>query len=209
MKPVWETRTREVHYTVMKAVYETYEQEICRTVLRPVKCTKTVQICSGRWETRTTVKQSCCGKKHGAAQRILSQHRVWVPEVLEKQVECVRYVPEVQTIRVPYTVRRLVPEHHVKTIAYQVCRMVYETRIKNHTYQVSRLIPEQHVKTVTYQVCRMVPEQRVRIHTYQVSRMVPEHRVKMAAQPDHCLEPSPCASDMNPVCSESDRQLVY
>ncbi len=31
----------------------------------------------------------------------------------------------------------------------------------------------------------------------------------LAAQPDHCLEPSPCASDMNPVCSESDRQLVY
>ena len=45
-------RTRTCNYTVAKPVYETREREVCYTVCRPETYTQTVRVCSGHWETR-------------------------------------------------------------------------------------------------------------------------------------------------------------
>ena len=39
-KPVYETKTREICYTVCKPVYETCEREVCYTVCKPVHYTR-------------------------------------------------------------------------------------------------------------------------------------------------------------------------
>ena len=99
-------------------MWETREREVCRTVCKPVHFTKTVKVCSGRWETETCeipgpvitrcvrepgcwVCDPCTGKKRyvpGEVRRIEEQcpprtvtKKVWVPEVCEKEVKCVRY----------------------------------------------------------------------------------------------------------------------
>ena len=51
----------------------------------------------------------------------VQQCRVWVPEVCEKQIECVKYVRETCVKKVPYTVCQMVPEQRVKTCTYKVC----------------------------------------------------------------------------------------
>jgi hypothetical protein len=91
--------------------------------------------------------------------------KVWVPEVQEKTVNCVRYEREVCKKTVPYTVCRMVPEQRVKTCTYKVCHMVPEQRVKTCTYKVCHMVKEDCVKTCTYKVCRMVPEQRVKTCT--------------------------------------------
>ncbi len=40
-------------------------------------------------------------------------------------------------------------------------------------------------------------------HQHAKNRQDLQKLSDLAAQPDHCLEPPQCASDMNPVCSES------
>jgi hypothetical protein len=102
--------------------------------------------------------------------------KVWVPEVTEKTINCVRYEREVVRKQVPYTVCRMVPEQRVKTCTYTVCKMVPEQRVKTCTYTVCKMVPEQRTKTCTYKVCTMVPEQRVKTCTYTVCKMVSEQR---------------------------------
>ena len=57
MKPVWETRQKEINYTVMKPVWETCQKEIPYTVRRPVWETrqKTINytVMKPVWEERT------------------------------------------------------------------------------------------------------------------------------------------------------------
>jgi hypothetical protein len=169
-KPVYETRTKEIPYTVCKPVYETREREICRTVCKPVHFTKTVKVCRGHWETERCEipgpvvtkcvrepgcwESDCSGRRcyrPGPVKKIQVQcpprtvcKKVWVPEICEKEVACVRY--ERETI--------------VDKQCYKVCKMVREQRVKTCCYKVCKMVPEQRVKT--YQVCKMVPEQRVR-----------------------------------------------
>ena len=77
---------------------------------------------------------------------------VWVPEVQEKTIECVKYVQETCTKKCPYKVCHMVPEDHVKT--YTVCKMVPEQRVKTCTYQVCHMVPEHRVKTCTTRSAR-------------------------------------------------------
>ena len=51
---MWETKTKEICYTVCKPVYETRERDICYTVCKPVHETKTIKVCCGHWETQVT-----------------------------------------------------------------------------------------------------------------------------------------------------------
>ena len=92
-----------------RPVYETAEREVCYTVCRPVKEMQTVKVCAGHWETKEV---TCCMPKAcdpcAPAVQATKQCRVWVPEMVEKQVECVKYVPETVTKKVPYTTCRMV-----------------------------------------------------------------------------------------------------
>ncbi|MEE2781114.1 MAG: hypothetical protein VX431_02840, partial [Planctomycetota bacterium] len=163
-------------------------KNVCYTVCKPVHYTKTVNVCCGHWETQVTccpgpVVTKCvqtpgtwewdpcrcrCCYKPGCCKKVQVQcpprkvcKKVWVPEVKQKCIQCVKYVRETK----------------VKTCCYKVCKMVPETR--TCTYKVCRMVPEKRVKTCCYKVCKMVPETRTRKVAYTCCRMVKEECVKM------------------------------
>ena len=86
----------------------------------------------------------------------MTQCQVWKPEIIEKQVECVRYVPQTITKKVPYTVCRMVPEQQTYQVPYTVCR----------AEQYQRMVPCCHyvAKQVPYTMTRCEP----RVITVQV-----------------------------------------
>lgn len=84
-RPVVETKTKLINYTVIKPVYEKHQKEISYTVMKPVYETKektvTYTVCTMVPETKTkTVEYTTCRM---------------VPEAKQKTVEYqeVRYVP--------------------------------------------------------------------------------------------------------------------
>src|SRR4029078_956130 len=144
-KPVWETKTREICYTVCKPVYETCTRNVCYSVCQPVCYTRVVKECCGRWETRVSecpgrvitkcvqdagcwVWDPCCCKcvyKPGCCHTVQVQcppvkvcKKVWVPEVREKTINCVKYVRENMTKQCTYTTCKMVAEQRVKTCTY-------------------------------------------------------------------------------------------
>ena len=87
--------------------------------------------------------------------------KVWVPEMQQRQVECVRYVAETKTKKVPYTVCKMVPEQIVRKVPYTVCRPEkYQTTVscvryvsKQVPYTVTRCEPKCVTVQVPVQVC--------------------------------------------------------
>lgn len=155
-----ETQYRECTQTVCRPVYETAEREVCYTVCKPVREIQTVKVCSGHWETRTIPASSSCDPCAPAqAER---KCRVWVPQIVEKQVECVKCVNETQTKRVPYTVCRMVAEQRTIKIPYTVCRAEnYQTTVpvvryvaKQVPYTVTRCEPVVVTRQVPVTVCK-------------------------------------------------------
>jgi hypothetical protein len=146
-----EVRYRDCVETVCRPVYETGEREVCYTVCKPVKTMQTVKVCAGHWETRSV---ECCQRNPcdpcAPAVKATKQCRVWVPEMVEKQVECVRYVAETQTKKVPYTVCKMVPEQRVRKVSYTVC--------KPETYQMTVPCVRYVSKQVPYTVTRCEPQ---------------------------------------------------
>jgi nitrogen fixation protein FixH len=199
MKPVWETHTREIPYTFNRPVYETRERQVPYTVSRPVTYTKTIQVRSGHWETEVCERPgpvithrirekgswvwdpALCRTVYcpGEVKCIQVQcppvrisRRVWVPEVCEREITCVRYERQQCVHTCTYRVRRMVPEQRVRTQTYRVCRMVPEQRIRTQTYRVCRMVRECRSREVAYNVCRMVPEIRTRTVAAPVCRAV-------------------------------------
>jgi len=173
-EPVWEQKTvtavryvsetqyRQCVETVCKPVYETAEREVCYTVCKPVKFMQTVKVCGGHWESREV---ECCTPKPcdpcAPATKSVRKCCVWVPEVVEKQVECVKYVHETMTKKVPYTVCKMVAEQRVRQVPYTVCKAVpYQTAArclryvaKQVAYTVTRCEPQTVSTQVPVQVC--------------------------------------------------------
>jgi hypothetical protein len=159
---VSETKFRECVETVCRPVYETAQRDICYTVCKPVRTVQTVKVCGGHWETREV---ACCAPKAcdpcAPAIKTVQQCRVWVPEIVAKQVECVKYVPETVTKKVPYTVCRMVTDQRVRQVPYTVCKAVpYQTTVpcvryvaKQVPYTVTRCEPQVVNKQVAVQVC--------------------------------------------------------
>jgi hypothetical protein len=177
-EPVWEqktvtavryvpeTRYRQCVETFCRPVYETAEREVCCSVCKPVKEMRTVNVCSGHWETRQV---TCCVPDPcnpcAPAAKTVKQCQVWKPEMVAKQVECVRYVRETVTKKVPYTVCRMVAEQRVRQVPYTVCRPEqYQTTVpcvryvaKQVPYTVTRCEPVVVERQVPVQVCCPVP----------------------------------------------------
>lgn len=163
MRYVPETKYRECVETICRPVYETAEREICCTVCKPVKHVQTVKVCAGHWETRQV--ETCCAPKPcdpcAPVVKVTKQCRVWVPEVVEKHVECVKYVRETVTKKVPYTVCKMVTDQRVRQVPYTVCRAEpYQTTVpcvryvaKQVPFTVTRCEPQVVSKQVPVQVC--------------------------------------------------------
>ena len=125
--------------------------EVCYTVCKPVKYMETVKVCGGHWETREV---ACCAPKAcdpwRPAVKTAQQCQVWVPEMVEKQVQCVRYVNETRTEKVPYTVCRLVTEQGTRQVPYTVCKAV--------PYQATVPCVKYVARQVAYTVTRCEPK---------------------------------------------------
>ncbi|MCE5302973.1 MAG: hypothetical protein LLF97_07675 [Planctomycetaceae bacterium] len=157
-----ETRYRSCVQTVCRPVYETVEREFCYTVCRPVTSMQTVKVCCGRWEMRNV---ECCASNPcdpcGPAVKTTRQCRVWVPQVVEKQVACVRYVTETVKKKVPCTVCRMVSEQRTLQVPYTVCKAEnYQTTVscvryvaKQVPYTVTRCEPQVVTTQEPVQVC--------------------------------------------------------
>ena len=158
-----ETKYRQCYETVCKPVFETVEREVCYTVCKPVTCLQTVKVCGGHWETREV---ECCAPKPcdpcAPAVKSVRQCRVWVPEMIDKQVECTQYVTETKVKKVPYTIcSKVVSEQHPIQVPYTVCKAVpYETTVpcvryvtKQVPYTVTRCEAQVVYKQVPVQVC--------------------------------------------------------
>jgi hypothetical protein len=154
--PVWETRTRE--YTVCKPVWETRQREETYHVRVAVPYTKTVMVKSGHWETQTyEVPRPVCKinvREVGTYE--------WDPclcKCVYKPGPCVTLTcqgpPRVccKRVWVPTCVEKeiccvkYVCEPRTRTVCYKVCRMVPDPR--TCTYMVSGMVPDQRTKPVT------------------------------------------------------------
>lgn len=157
---VSETRYRDCVETFCRPVYETAERDVCYTVCKPVKYIKTVRVCGGHWETRevqSCVRNACDPCAPAAC--CPRQCRVWVPEMMEKQVECVRYVSETMTKKVPYTVCRMVTERRTRQVPYTVCKPVQYEKMVPCVRYVAKQVPYTVTRCEAQVVTRQVPVQ--------------------------------------------------
>ena len=173
-----ETQYRQCTYTVCRPVYETVQQEVCQTVCRPEKYLQTIQVCTGHWEERpvpapppcapaTCAPATCAPAACAPAACCPPQPttcRVWVPEIQQRQVGCVRYVTEVVRKPVQVQVCRMVAEQRVTQVPYTVCRPQTYTQTVNCVrwvakqvpYTVTRCVPREVLVQVPVQVCKPV-----------------------------------------------------
>ena len=229
-KPVWEERSHT--YTVCKPVWETRTKDVTYYVRKAVPYTKTIQVQSGHWETqeyevpgpivKKVVREPGCwvfdpctcrcryvpGKCHTVCHQCPPRKcvkKVWVPECIEKEISCTKYVCEPCVKQCTYKVCKMVPEQ--RTCTYKVCKMVPEQRTKTCTYKVCKMVPEE--RTCTYKVCKMVPEQRTKTCTYKVCKMVPEQRTctyKVCKMVPEQRTRTVCYTVCKPVCYQKTIQ---
>ena len=220
-KPVWEEK--QVQYTVMVPQVETKQgvRRVCRCV--PVTEKRTVCKDNGHWEDRevtSCVRQvcyrkccvarlarrcgtccspcggSCCDSCCDSCCTCTETCKVWVPNIVQEEIDVTVMKPEVVEEPCEYTVTRCVPEVRTKTI--RVCRMEYEQQQKEVQYVVC--VPEVRTKKVccTSYVCQ--PEQK----TVTCTVMVP-HVVQKQVQVPVCrmvckTVKVPCCPTCVPTC---------
>jgi hypothetical protein len=76
--------------------------------------------------------------------------KVWVSEMKQQTVDCVRYERECVTKQVPCTVCRYVSQPETRTCSHTTCQMVSEQKVRTCTYTTCTMVPEQVHKTCTY-----------------------------------------------------------
>jgi hypothetical protein len=186
----YETRVQSVPYTVYNTVCETTTRTVYYRVPRQVCGTKTIQVRTGRWETRIIEYPRVAADGKGAQKTEVSQkgdaaqkgdviricRRVWVPCIETREVPYTKTVYELQTMEVPHTVKRVVPEVRTRDVEYTVCRMVPVTQTRTVSYQVLRSIPEHRMRTVSGVVERQITEVGTRTVPYTTIREVPVTR---------------------------------
>lgn len=154
-RPVFETVTRDVTYTVCKPVYENVSQEVAYTQWVPENFTKTITVDRGSWQVQTftvpgpvvcqRVWVPCldpCAPCHPCRPRGYFQivpvqcpprvcsRSIWVPNLVTEEITCTRLVPVVEKKMCTYQVCRMVPETVTQAVTQNVCRWVCETVVE-------------------------------------------------------------------------------
>jgi YTV protein len=196
--PYTETRTRTC--TVLKPVYKEVEHKytvsvpycekrtgmrtICRSV--PVTRIRTVCVDQGHWELRPACPVCKPYGPRAAAPVAVCKTRVWVPNLVQKQVAYT--VDTIQTVQVPYEYQVTLCRPEIRTRTEKVCTLVptqesypYEvhlTRTENRsrTVQICEYVPEERTRTVNETVC--VPRQKTESYTETVYRRVAEKQIR-------------------------------
>ncbi len=179
-KPVWREETREYtvrvpfcreeqqEYTVMVPHQET--RSTTRIVCKRVNYTemKTITVDEGCWETQTIEvpckpchtchRKRCCGKCSCCDPCVPKTRtvckRVWVPNCVEKQIECTKTKLVREEVPCEYTVTVCKPEIRTRTIQVQDCR----TETRTRTVKLCSYETEERTREINYTVC--VPKTR-------------------------------------------------
>lgn len=181
-----ETRTKTVQYTVCKPVYETVDQQytVCvahqetrqgtRAVCRqkPVQVTRTVCEDQGHWEERPCGAPSGCGgckPCHGCGGcGGCGTYKVWVPNVVKKEVQMT--VMKSEIVHEPYEYTCTVYKPETRTRQVQVCRMVPEKQTREVQYTVC--VPQQREKTFNVTSYKCIAEEQQQTYTVCVPHKV-------------------------------------
>jgi hypothetical protein len=151
-----ETRKRTLTCRIPKPRFENKEvtctvmvpyQQVCKGVRRvckmvPQKITRTVCRDLGHWE-----KRDCCHR---------CGHRVWVPNVVQKQVVVTCMKPTYEEVPYEYSVTRCRPEKRTKTI--RVCKMEYEIQKREVEYTVC--VPKTEMRKMQVTTYKCITEER-------------------------------------------------
>ncbi len=206
-KPVYRTETRQ--YTVMVPYTETLQgvRQVCKLV--PTTVTKTVCEDQGHWEERPCEPATCapatcapatCAPEACAAACEMPTRKVWVPNVVTRQVPVTCMKPTMVEEPYTYTVLRCRPE--VRTCTVNVCDYVSEVQTRVCNYTVYR--PKVVTKTRPVTTYKCVPYQATRSYTvmapYTVQRVVPVQVCKMVPK---TIQVPVCVPKPVPVCEQS------
>lgn len=177
----WTQETRK--YTV--GVPEMQKRKGVRMVChpQPVQVMRTVCEDHGHWETRPC-DCNCC-----------QPHRVWVPNVVKRQVPCTVMKPHY--VEEPYEYTVCVMRPVTKTCTINVPHHDYETKTRQVTCMVP--VPKQVKRMVDVVTYKHVPEKKTEHYTelvpYTVEKEVVVPVCKMVPKKITCKVPVPC-----PVC---------
>lgn len=139
-KPVTEMKTYEVSHTVCKPVYETVERPFTEVSCRREVTQHTIHVDCGHYEPKTVTDHCGCCRTC----------MVWVPNVQEKVIECVRMVPECHTVMKPVQVCRLVPETVTRQVQVPVTHCEYEDVVRQVPVKRCRMEVTTEVRRVSY-----------------------------------------------------------
>ena len=214
--------TRTVCRTVWEDVEQTYtvcvpvkeERQGVRKVCRRVPVTKTRTVCKdeGHWEEQPCGGCSSCAPAGcndgcnsgcgsscgGCAPASCCTRRVWVPNIVQHEVEYTCY--ETEVVEEPYTYCVTTYKKEERTRTVKVARQVTEE--VPYTYCVTVCKPEE--RTCTVKVARQVTEEVP--YTYCVTVCKPEERtctVKVARQVTEEVPYTYCVT----VCKPEEREV--
>ncbi len=177
---VWKTATKEVTVMVARTKRVQGTRRVCK--LMPVQEMRTICVDQGHWEERTceVACPVCCCRpctctpaKACAPATVVQTCKVWVPNIVQKQVQVTCLKP----VWVDEPCERLVtvcqPERRTCTV--RLCQCMLEKRTRTVQYTVC--VPKRQVRTEQVTVCKCVAEPQVR----QCTVLVP-HEVEKEVQ---------------------------
>lgn len=198
-KPVWTDQVRT--YTVMVPQCETRQgtRTVCRMV--PVQETRTVCEDQGRWEERPAACAPALPPPCGPCVAAMApqMQRVWVPNVVQKQIQVTCMKPQITQEPCTYQVMVCRPEQRQCTVRVchyeqvpvqrEVCQTVCVPQVRTWTENcvTCRVVPEQQQRQCTV----MVPHQVQKTVQVRVCRMVPQTIQVPVCQP--CCDAAPCS----------------
>lgn len=177
MVPEWTDVTTE--YTVMVPHIEKHQG--VRKVARCVPTIEKRNVCeqTGHWEDRPVQVQTfvrgcdACGRPICCPQTTTCSQKVWIPEVVQKEIEVT--VHKVVCEDQPYEYEVTVCKPEKKTCTQKVCTPKCETKTRDVCYTVC--VPEKKSGTRTVTCCKPVWEEK----EVQCTVMVP-HKVEKEVQ---------------------------
>jgi len=201
--------------------------------MKPVTTYRTVRKDCGHWAYKPvqlpglpwlTTVNDCCGPRLCMTWTPgLTLHRpVWCPNIIEQQIPCTtykpeivrqqytvqvcRYVPETVVEKIPVKTCKWVREVIVEKIPVRTCRWVCETVTKKVPVRTCKVVYEEHVRTVPVKTCKWVEEQRTCQIPYCVTKQVPYTVIRRVAR---CVEKKVPVTCTRMVAKCVPRQVAY
>lgn len=227
-RPVWVQQVRREQFTVQRPVTRTVMQNQQTTEMQQVTTFRVETVDQGNFVDQQTCVQNrgrnrlqwlpghnvadpATGTARwqrgglfwvptpGASQVVTN--RVWVPNVVQRQVPVTQMVPQVVNRQVPIQVTEMVNEVQTRDIPFQVCQMQQEEQVTQVPITVCRPVTRQVVNKFQVQVCNWQSQemvQRVPVTTCKVQyeervEQIPVKTCKWVAETSTVMQPETVA----------------